>query len=126
MPKLTKHQSKRAFSVTAKLSADEYEAVSEAAERLKMRPSEFAREILLASTHIQSGDRLLLLKACKIEAMLQLLFGGLFAQMNDRVVFEKEHFKQALDTAETVQVRKAEEHILRYGPAAKTGNRKPA
>jgi len=47
--------------------------------------------------------------------MLQLLFGGLFAQMNDNKPFEKEHFRQALETAEALQFRKADEHLLKHG-----------
>ena len=53
--------------------------------------------------------------------MIQLLFGALFAQLNDNQPFEKEHFRQALETAEAVQFRKAEEHILKHMIAGKRG-----
>lgn len=119
MPKLASTQSKRPFSVTAKLTADEYARLIETAERLNMKPSAFAREVLLSSTKASPTERLLLAKTCKVEAMVQLLFGGLFAQLNDNTPFEKEHFRQALETAESVQFRKAEEHMMRHVSAVK-------
>lgn len=115
MPKLTKPSSKRRYSVTAKLTKEEYSIVSAAAERVDMRLSALARHALLASAKLSPSERLLLAKSCKIEAMLQLLFGGLFAQMNDNKPFEKEHFRQALETAEALQFRKADEHLLKHG-----------
>jgi hypothetical protein len=56
----------------------------------------------------------MLAKTCKVEALLQLLFGGLLAQLNDNKPFGREHFRQALETAEAVQFRKADEHVLKY------------
>ena len=46
--------------------------------------------------------------------MVQLLFGGLFSQLNDRITFEKEHFAQALERAEAVQFRKADEQLAKH------------
>ena len=114
MPKLASPRMKRPFSITAKLTEEEHAALIQTAERLSMRPSAFAREVLLSSVQASPTETLLLAKTCKVEAMLQLLFGGLFAQLNDNIPFEKEHFKQALDTAEVVQFRKAEEHMLKH------------
>jgi hypothetical protein len=86
----------------------------DAAKRLNMRPSGFARAVVLSSTEASPIERLLLAKACKLEAMLQLLFGGLFSQLNDRITFEKEHFAQALERAEAVQFRKADEQLAKH------------
>jgi hypothetical protein len=114
MPKLVDTRSKRSFSVTAKLNAAEHAALIRAAERLNLTPSEFAREALLASTNASATQRLLLAKSCKIEAMLQLLFGGLFAQLNQNEMFEEKDFQRALEMAEAAQFRKAEEHMNKY------------
>jgi hypothetical protein len=114
MPKLTNNDVKRTFGITARFTAEEHRALREAAERLNTSPASFAREVLLASTKTMPTERLLLAKTCKVEAMLQLLFGGLFAQLNDNTRFEKEHFRQALDTAEAAQFRKADEHMTKH------------
>ena len=114
MPKLINKASKRPFSITAKLTADEYKQISVAADRLKITPSALSRQALLAATTCSHTERLIIAKTCKVEAMVQLLFGALFAQLNDNSRFEKEHFRQALETAETLQFRKADEHISRY------------
>ena len=87
MPRLKPKSSKRTFKLTARLTAEEEKQVIDAARRRNMSPSAFAREVLLASTRTTSSERLLLAKACKVEAMLQLLFGGLFAQLNDNKLF---------------------------------------
>ncbi|SRR5579883_1332982 len=115
MPRLKPKSSKRIFKVTARLTSDEEIQLIEAARRRNMSPSAFAREAILASAQLNPSERLLLAKTCKVEAMLQLLFGGLFAQMNDNKPFEKEHFRQALETAEALQFRKADEHLLKHG-----------
>lgn len=117
MPKLLDTRCKRAFSVTAKLNGAEHAAVIQAAQRLNLTPSEFAREALLASASASATQRLLLAKSCKIEAMLQLLFGGLFAQLNQNETFEEEDFQRALEMAEAAQFRKAEEHTAKYAVA---------
>jgi hypothetical protein len=117
MPKLVDTRSKRCFSVTAKLNAPEHAALIRAAERMNLTPSEFAREALLASTNATTTQRLLLAKTCKIEAMLQLLFGGLFAQLNQQETFEEEDFQRALEMAEAAQFRKADEHAAKYAIA---------
>ncbi len=114
MPKLVNTRAKRSFSVTAKLNAPEHAALIRAAERMNLTPSEFAREALLASTNATTTHRLLLAKTCKIEALLQLLFGGLFAQLNQQETFEEEDFRRVLDMAEAAQFRKAEEHMEKY------------
>ncbi len=119
MPKLASSRTKRPFSITAKLTEEEHAALIQTAERLHMRPSAFAREVLLSSTNASPTERLLLAKTCKVEALLQLLFGGLFAQLNDHQPFEQEHFRQALEAAESVQFRKAEEHMLKHRGAVK-------
>ncbi len=115
MPRLKPKSSKRNFKVTARLTSDEEIQVIEAARGRNMSLSAFAREAILASAKLNPSERLLLAKTCKVEAMLQLLFGGLFAQMNDNKPFEKEHFRQALETAEALQFRKADEHLLKHG-----------
>ena len=121
MPKLVNTDSRRAFSVTAKLTAAEHALLIKASERVNLRPSEFAREAVLALTKGSPTERLLLAKTCKVEAMLQLLFGGLFQQLNEHKRFEQEHFRQALETAEAVQFRKADEHMTKHiGPAGVT------
>ena len=79
-----------------------------------MSPSAFARDVLLASTNATTTERLILAKTCKVEAMLQLFFGGLFAQLNDNKPFERDHFRQVLETAEAVQFRKADEHMIKH------------
>lgn len=117
MPKLVDTRCKRSFSVTAKLNAAEHAALIQAAQQLNLTPSQFAREALLASTSASATQRLLLAKSCKIEAMLQLLFGGLFAQLNQNETFEEEDFKWALEMAEAAQFRKAEEHTAKYAVA---------
>ena len=114
MPRLTKKSSKRTYKVTARFTPDEDKIVVEAARRRNMSPSAFARDVLLASTNATTTERLILAKACKVEAMLQLFFGGLFAQLNDNKPFERDHFRQALETAEAVQFRKADEHMIRH------------
>jgi uncharacterized protein (DUF1778 family) len=108
MPRLTQNSSNRPYKLTARFTTEEETLIVEAAHRLNMTPSAFARQALLASTQASETERLLLAKTCKVEAMLQLLFGGLFAQLNDNKTFEKEHFRQALEIAEAVQFRKAE------------------
>jgi len=118
MPRLKPKSSKRIFKVTARLTSDEETQLIEAARRRNMSPSAFAREAVLASAKVNPNERLLLAKTCKVEAMLQLLFGGLFAQINDNKPFEKEHFRQALETAEALQFRKADEHLLKHGATA--------
>ena len=120
MPKLKNREFKRAFAITAKFTADEQAIVLAAAERLHMKPSAFARQAVIASTKLSATERLLLAKTCKVEALLQLLFGGLFAQLNDNKPFERDHFRQALDTAEAVQFRKADEHVIKH--ALNTGD----
>ncbi len=91
----------------------------ETAKRLNMTPAGFARAVLLSSTQASPIERLLLAKTCKVEAMVQLLFGGLFSQLNDRITFEKAHFVQALERAEAVQFRKADEQLAKHTTAAK-------
>ena len=119
MPKLVNTRSKRSFSVTAKLTTAEHAALIQAAERVNLTPSEFARETLLAATSASATQRLLLAKACKIEAMLQLFFGGLFAQLNQNETFEEIDFQKALEMAEAAQFRKADEHMMKYAIARK-------
>jgi SpoVK/Ycf46/Vps4 family AAA+-type ATPase len=114
MPKLTNNDVKRTFGITARFTAEEHRALCEAAERLNTSPALFAREVLLASIKTNATDRLILAKTCKVEAMLQLLFGGLFQQLNEQKRFEQEHFRQALETAEAVQFRKADEHMTKH------------
>ena len=122
MPRLTQTTSKRPFSVTAKFTTEERTLIVEAAKRLNMRPSGFARAVVLASTETAPIDRLLLAKTCKLEALLQLFFGGLFSQLNDRITFEKDHFRQALERAEEVQFRKADEQLAKHTTSAKAAN----
>jgi hypothetical protein len=119
MPKLNNCGLKRSFAVTSKFTEQEYAVILAAAERLRMKPSAFVRQAVIASTKLNASERLLLAKTCKLEAMMQLLFGGLFAQLNDNKPFERDHFRQALETAEAVQFRKADEHVLKH--AASTG-----
>ena len=119
MPRLTKKASNRPFRLTARFTTEEQTLLVETANRLNMTPSGFARAVLLASTQASPIERLLLAKTCKVEAMLQLLFGGLFSQLNDRIPFEKEHFRQALENAEAVQFRKADEQLARHTTATK-------
>jgi hypothetical protein len=122
MPKLVDTRSKRSFSVTAKLNAAEHAALIQATERLNLTPSEFAREALLAAANASVAQRLLLAKSCKIEAMLQLFFGGLFAQLNQNETFEEADFQRALEMAEAAQFRKVEEHMTKYAIARKEGH----
>lgn len=119
MPQLTNNDAKRTFGITARFTAEEHKALREAAERLNTTPASFAREVLLASTKATPTERLILAKTCKLEAMLQLLFGGLFQQLNEQKTFEQEHFRQALETAEAVQFRKAEEHMTKHAQPMK-------
>jgi hypothetical protein len=119
MPRLKPKSNKRTFKVTARLTSEEEEQLIAAARKRDMSLSAFAREAVLASLRATPSERLMLAKTCKIEAMLQLLFGGLFAQLNDNKPFEREHFRQALETADAVQFRKADEHVLKH--AASTG-----
>lgn len=121
MPKLTNNDIKRTFGITARFTAEEHRALCEAAERLNASPALFAREVLLASAKTNPTERLLLAKTCKVEAMLQLLFGGLFQQLNEQKRFEQEHFRQALEAAEAVQFRKADEHLTKHIPVAAGG-----
>lgn len=114
MPRLKPKSSRRTFKVTARLTSEEEEQLVAAARKRDMSLSAFAREAVLASIRATPSERLTLAKTCKIEAMLQLFFGGLFAQLNDNKPFEREHFRQALETAEAVQFRKADEHLVRY------------
>jgi len=114
MPHLNEKASKRPFSVTAKFTNEEKTLLMDAAKRLNMRPSGFARAVLLSSAQASPIERLLLAKTCKVEAMLQLLFGGLFSQLNDRITFERAHFVQALERAEAVQFRKADEQLAKH------------
>lgn len=117
MPRLKTKSSKRTYKVTARLTPEEEQQVVEAARRRNLSPSAFAREVLLASTRATISERLILAKACKVEALLQLFFGGLFAQLNDKKPFEKDHFRQAIETAELLQFRKADEHMSKHGSA---------
>jgi len=119
MPLLNEKASKRRFSVTAKFTNEEKTLIIDAAKRVNMRPAGFARAVLLSSTQASPIERLLLAKTCKVEAMLQLLFGGLFSQLNDRITFEREHFVQALERAEAVQFRKADEQLAKHATPAK-------
>ena len=119
MPLLNEKASKRPFSVTAKFTNEEKTLIIDAAKRLNMRPAGFARAVLLSSTQASPIERLMLAKTCKVEAMLQLLFGGLFSQLNDRITFEREHFVQALERAEAVQFRKADEQLAKHATPAK-------
>ena len=119
MPHLNEKASKRPFSVTAKFTNEEKTLIIDAAKRVNMRPAGFARAVLLSSTQASPIERLLLAKTCKVEAMLQLLFGGLFSQLNDRITFEREHFVQALERAEAVQFRKADEQLAKHATPAK-------
>ena len=114
MPLLNEKASKRPFSVTAKFTNEEKTLIIDAAKRLNMRPAGFARAVLLSSTQASPIERLLLAKTCKLEAMVQLLFGGLFSQLNDRITFERAHFVQALERAEAVQFRKADEQLAKH------------
>jgi DNA primase large subunit len=94
-------------------------SIIHAAERLNLTPSEFAREALLTAANASVAQRLLLAKSCKIEAMLQLFFGGLFAQLNQNEIFEEADFQRALEVAEAAQFRKVEEHMTKYAIARK-------
>jgi hypothetical protein len=114
MPHLIQTTPKRPFCVAAKFSSEEKALIMEAAKKLNMRPSAFVRAVVLSSTQTSPIDRLLLAKTCKLEAMLQLLFAGLFSQLNDRIPFEGEHFRQALERAEAVQFGKADEQLARH------------
>ncbi len=114
MPRLKPKSSRRTFKVTARLTSEEEEQLVAAARKRDMSLSAFAREAVLASIRATPSERLTLAKTCKIEAMLQLSYGGLFAQLNDNKPSEREHFRQALETAEAVQFRKADEHLVRY------------
>ena len=119
MPHLNEKASKRPFSVTAKFTNEEKTLLMDAAKRVNMRPSGFVRTVVLSSTQASPIERLLLAKTSKVEAMLQLLFGGLFSQLNDRITFEREHFVQALERAEAVQFRKADEQLAKHATPAK-------
>jgi len=119
MPRLTKNDSNRPFRLTARFTTEEQTLLVETAKRLNMTPAGFARAVLLSSTQASPIERLLLAKTCKVEAMLQLLFGGLFSQLNDRITFEREHFVQALERAEAVQFRKADEQLAKHATPAK-------
>ena len=110
---------KRPFCVAAKFSSEEKTLILEAAKKLNMRPSAFVRAVVLSSTQTSPIDRLLLAKTCKLEALLQLFFGGLFSQLNDQIRFEKEHFRSALERAESVQFRKADEQLAKHATPAK-------
>ena len=119
MPRLTKNDSNRPFRLTARFTTEEQTLLVETAKRLNMTPAGFARAVLLSSTQASPIERLLLAKTCKVEAMVQLLFGGLFSQLNDRITFERAHFVQALERAEAVQFRKADEQLAKHATPAK-------
>ena len=114
MPRLTKSNSNRPFRLTARFTTEEQALLVEASKRLNMTPSGFARAVLLSATQVSPIERLLLAKTCKLEALLQLFFGGLFSQLNDRITFEKDHFREALERAEAVQFRKADEQLAKH------------
>jgi len=116
MPKLASARTKRPFSITAKLTEEEHAALIQTAERLRMRPSAFARETLLSASEVNPKDRLLLAEICQLRAMIQLLFGGLFAQLNESERFDRDKFRDAIAQAQAAKYRKADESLAAHSP----------
>jgi hypothetical protein len=114
MPKLTKTSLQRSQSVTAKLTVEEEMLLKTAAERESLSPTGYARKVLLSSLRSTPMERLLLAKLCKQETLLLRLFAGLFAQLNEKKTFEREHFKLAAEESDNSQYGKADALLALY------------
>jgi len=122
MPKLTKTSLHRSQSVTAKLTVEEETLLRTAADRENITPTGYARKVLLSSLRSTPTERLLLARLCKIEGMIQLLFSGLFVQLNEKKLFNGEAFEAAITKADSIQYRKADELLTRYEPIRRGEN----
>ena len=90
--------------------------IKDAALRFSMTPSKFARETLLSASEVNPKERLLLAEICQVKAMIQLLFGGLFAQLNESQPFDRDKFRDAIAQAQAAKYRKADESLAAHSP----------
>jgi hypothetical protein len=114
MPQLTNKETGQPEKVTARFTERELALVKERAAELNLSPSAFARQAILSAVEATAIERLTLAKLCKQEELLLRLFGGLFAQLNEKEPFGRETFKLSVEAADKAQYGKADALLALY------------
>lgn len=115
MPRLTENVSQRPCIISGRFTETEQNVIQEIAESRGLSPSGFVRNAALSATEATPTERLILEKLCETQSLLKLLFGGLFAQLNEKDnAFTGKKFADALKIAADVRHRQADELLRRH------------